>query len=258
MPLWTPYVFLAVILGLLAVHLGVPSSRGWVWKVLAAVGLLLMVSGSYLGLVVAPADREMGDVSRIMYAHIPEVWMALLALCVNFGASLVFLFRKSLALDAVAEACAEVGLFFGAIGVLLGSIWGRPTWGVWWDWDPRLTTAAIMLVVYAGYLALRKFVDDPEKRATWSAVVGIIAFSDLPILWFSVRWWRSLHQRQSGAGRMDPHIWSILMWNVAAMLALTIVFVWHRYRIAMATRDREVALPSMLPPEPGQQPTEAA
>ena len=258
MPTWSPIVLFAVILGLLGLHLASAAARAWVWKALAALGLLLMASGGYLALVVAPADREMGDVSRIMYAHVPEVWSALVALCVNFAASLAYLFRKSLALDAVAEACAEVGVFFGAVGVLLGSIWGRPTWGVWWDWDPRLTTAAIMLVVYAGYLALRKFVDDPEKRATFSSVLGIIAFADLPILWFSVRWWRSLHQRQSGAGSMDPTIRTVLLWNVAAFLALTIVFIWHRYQIAMAARAREVALPSALPPEPGAQPTEAA
>ncbi len=258
MPTWTSYVLLLAVLGLFGVHLAVPATRAWVWKVLAVLGVGGVVSGSYLALAVAPADHEMGDVYRIMFAHVPEVWMALLALCVNFGASVAFLFRKDLSLDALSEACAEVGLFFGTIGVLLGAIWGRPTWGVWWDWDPRLTTAAIMLVVYSGYLALRKFVDDPEKRATWSAVVGIIAASDLPILWFSVRWWRSLHQRQSGAGKMDPTIWSILMWNTAALMALTIVFAYQRYRIAQATRAREVALPSALPPDSGDVPSEAA
>ncbi|MHB8875264.1 MAG: cytochrome c biogenesis protein CcsA [Myxococcaceae bacterium] len=258
MPLWTPYVLFAVILGLLAVHLAMPAARAWVWKVLAALGLVLLVSGSYLALKVAPSDREMGDVSRIMYAHLPEVWMALLALSLNFGVSVMFLFRKSLSLDAVAEASAEVGLLMGVVGVSLGSIWGRPTWGVWWDWDPRLTTSAIMLVLYSGYLALRKFVDDPDKRAVWSAVVAIIAFSDLPIVWFSVRWWRSLHQVQSGSGKINPEMWAIVLWNVAAFLALTIVFIYQRYRIAMTTREREVALPSALPPDEGSQSSEVA
>ncbi len=226
---------------------------------LGAVALAMVASGAWLGLVWAPPDREMGDVQRIMYAHVPSVWMALLAVTLNFGCSIAYLIWNKWPADALAEASAEVGVLFGAVGVTLGSIWGRPTWGVWWTWDPRLTTAAIMLVSYAGYLALRRFVEDPERRAAWSAVVAIIAFVDIPILWFSVRWWRSLHQAQSSPSTVDPQMTFVLRWNAFAFLAVLIAFVWSRYRIALRDQQRELALPEALSPEPvpGGQPSGA-
>ena len=151
---------------------------------------------------------------------------------------MAYLFKPSWKTDALAEASAEVGLLFGAVGVLLGSIWGKPTWGVYWTGIPRLTTAAIMLVAYMGYLALRRFVEDPEKRAVWSAVVGIIASVDLPIVWFSVKWWRSLHQVQSTPKTVDPDMVLPLRLNAFAFLALVTLFILHRYRIAMARARR--------------------
>ncbi len=162
-----------------------------------------------------------------------------MALTINFvRARWRTCFKPSWKTDSLAEASAEVGLLFGAVGVLLGSIWGRPTWGVYWTWDPRLTTAAILLVAYMGYLALRRFVEDPDKRATWSAVVGIIAAVDLPIIWFSVKWWRSLHQVQSTPETVDPAMVLPLRISAFAFLALVILFIWQRYRIAMASGRR--------------------
>jgi heme exporter protein C len=210
----------------------------------------MLAVGGYLGLIWAPADREMGDVQRIMYAHVPSVWMALLAVTLNFACSVLYLFKNSWKLDALAEASAEVGVLFGAVGVTLGAIWARPTWGVWWNWDPRLTTAAIMLVSYAGYLALRRFVEDPERRAVWSAVVAIIAYVDVPIIWFSVKWWNSLHQVQSSPKTVDPDMVFALRWNAFAFLAFLIFFIWSRYRIALRERQRELALPEAIGPAP--------
>lgn len=214
---------------------------------LIPLALGMMIVGAWLGLSWAPPDREMGDVQRIMYAHVPSVWMALLALTLNFGCSVAYLLKSSWKPDALGEASAEVGVLFGSVGVLLGAIWGRPTWGVYWTWDPRLTTAAIMLVAYVGYLALRRFVEDPEKRAVWSAVVGIIAFVDIPIVWFSVRWWRSLHQVQSSPKTVDPDMTFVLRWNAFAFLAVLILFLVQRYRLAYRERLAEVALPEALP-----------
>ena len=247
MPLWTPLALLAVAVALTGLHLASARARPWVWKVLAVQGVLMLASGGYIGLVVTPPEREMGDVYRIIYVHVPQVWMAFLALTLNFGSSVAYLFKKSWVSDSISEAAAETGVYFGAVGVALGSIWGRPTWGVWWDWDPRLTTAAIMLVIYSGYLALRKFIEDPEKRATWSAVVAIIGFVDMPILWFSVRWWRSLHQKQSSPSTVDPEMVMSLRWSSTAFLCLLVVFTWHRYLLAKAAREKEVALPEALP-----------
>ncbi|MDC0707351.1 cytochrome c biogenesis protein CcsA [Stigmatella sp. ncwal1] len=214
---------------------------------LPPIALGLLVWGHYNGLAVAPPDREMGDVQRIMYAHVPAVWIAMVALTLNFICSVTYLFKPSWKTDALAEASAEVGLLFGAVGVLLGAIWGRPTWGVYWTWDPRLTTAAILLVAYMGYMALRRFVEDAEKRAVWSAVVGIIAAVDLPIIWFSVKWWRSLHQVQSSPKTVDPAMVFPLRISAFAFLAFMIVFLIYRYRIALHERQAEVALPDALP-----------
>jgi heme exporter protein C len=218
---------------------------GWTWL---SLSLGLLAVGAYLGLAWAPPDREMGDVQRIMYVHVPAVWMALLALTLNFGCSVAYLFKSSWRTDSLAEAAAEVGVVFGALGVVLGSVWGRPTWGVWWTWDPRLTTAAIMLVAYMGYLALRRFVEDPERRAVWSAVVGIVAFIDLPIVWFSVRWWRSLHQIQSTPKTVDPEMTLALRINSFAFLAVVAFFIWQRYRLGLRERQQEVELPALVPP----------
>lgn len=173
--------------------------------------------------------------------------MALIGMTLNFGCSIAFLFKKSFATDSLAEASAEVGVFMGSVGVVLGSIWARPTWGAWWTWDPRLTTAAIMLVVYMGYLTLRRFIEDPEKRATWSAVIGIIAYVDIPVPWFSVRWWRSIHQTQSSPGTVDSMMTMALRWAATAFLCTFFVFVYHRYAHAQVLRAREVALPEALP-----------
>jgi heme exporter protein C len=216
------------------------------------LGLVLLAVGAYLGLVWAPPDRMMGDVQRIMYVHVPAVWMALIAVTLNLVACIGYLMKASWKWDALAETSAEVGLLFGTFGVLLGAIWGRPTWGVWWDWDPRLTSAAVMLVAYTGYLAMRRFVEDPERRATWSAVIGIICYVDIPIVWFSVRWWRSLHQVQSTRSTMDPAMVTALLFNGLAFLVVTIGLLHFRYRVALRERAEEVALPEALPTDTKQ------
>jgi heme exporter protein C len=243
-----PLLILGLALVLVAVHLMVPSTRGWIWKVLAVISLLMFAAHPYLALVWAPPEREMGDVYRIIYMHVPEVQIAMVALAINAGCSLAYLMKKSWVSDSMAEASAEVGLVFGAIGVTLGAIWAKPTWGVYWDWDPRLTTAAILLVVYTGYLTLRRFVEDPEKRATWSAVMGIIAFVDVPIVYMSVKWWNSLHQKQSSPKTTDSVMVTVLHFSQIAFFCLMLVFIWQRYLIAKAVREKEVALPEALPP----------
>ena len=222
--------------------------RKWLRPAVGVLGFAMLALGAWFGLVKAPPDREMGDVYRIIYVHVPCFWMAFLAVTLNFACSVLYLIKGSWKLDALAESSAEVGVLFGATGLTLGSIWARPTWGVWWTWDPRLTTAAIMLVSYAGYLALRRFVEDPERRAVWSAVVAIIAFADVPIIWYSVQWWKSQHQIQSSPKTVDPQMVFALRWNALAMLGLLIFFIWSRYRIALRDRQQEVALPDALPP----------
>lgn len=243
----------SVVLGIrLGVKWAPPGSRYNAKPVLigmtvAALGLLTV--GTYMGLVWTPPEAMMGDVYRIIYVHVPAMWMALIALTLNFGLCVAYLLKASWKTDALAESTAEVGLLFGGYGLVLGSIWGKPTWGAYWDWDPRLTAMAIMLVTYVAYMALRRFVEDPEKRAVWSAVVGIISFVNLPIVWFSVKWWRSLHQVQSTPKTVDPDMVLALRVNAWGFLIVLTLFLLHRYRIALATREAEVALPEALPPD---------
>jgi heme exporter protein C len=220
---------------------------------LLVVSLGMMAVGAWLGLVWSPPEAFMGDVARLMYVHVPAVWMALLAVTVNFFCSVYYLvFRASWKADAMAEASASVGLLFGTIGVALGSIWGRATWGVWWTWDARLTTAAILLVVYGGYVALRRFVEDPERRGRWAAVLGILAFADVPILWFSVKIFRTTHQTFSSSMTVDSPMTFSLRFNAFAFLAVLILFVWARYRIAARSLREELAVPEANPAVPGQ------
>jgi heme exporter protein C len=219
-----------------------------VWKVLIVPTVAMLVFGAWLGLVWAPPEREMGEVYRILYAHVPLVQMALLAATINFVCSVVYLLRASWRTDALAEASAEVGLVFAVLGTTLGSIFGRPTWGVYWAWDPRLTSMAVFIVAYAGYLALRRFVDDPEKRAVWSAVAGIVIAVDVPIVYFSVRWWKSLHQVQSSPKTFDSSMTWSLRANIVGYFLLFLVFLAFRHAIALAARRRETTVPEAARP----------
>jgi len=162
----------------------------------AAAGLLLAV-GLYLGLVVVPPDAVQGDVQRIMYLHVPSIVTAYLAFSVVFCSSILYLWKRDLRFDAVAVASAEIGVIFTGITLATGTIWGKPTWGVWWTWDARLTLTAILFTIYVGYLMLRSFAEDPQAGARYGAVLAIIGFLDIPLNHFAVYWWRTLHQPSS-------------------------------------------------------------
>ncbi|MGH7545230.1 MAG: cytochrome c biogenesis protein CcsA [Gemmatimonadota bacterium] len=198
---------------------------------LGAAALVALAAGLYLGLVWAPADALMGDVQRIMYIHFPS-WLATgLGYSVAFVCSILYLAKREPRWDAWAVAGVEVGLLFNATGLLTGSIWGRPTWGVWWTWDPRLTTTAVMFMLFAGYLVVRAFVEDPEARARVSALVAIVGFVDVPIVYFSVRWWRTLHQPQSSPETVDPEMVIVLRVMFLAFVLLFAVLLARRYRV---------------------------
>lgn len=211
------------------------------WEnIVGAFGLCLFVYGSWRGLFVAPPDRFMGDVMRIMYVHVPAAWITLLCFTTAFMASIGWLWRGTWRWDLLLEATIEVGLVLGCLLITLGCIWARPTWGVWWDWDPRLTSVAVMLLMYAGVAALRSFVDDPTQRATWSSVASVVAYVNVPIVYFSVRWWRSLHQIQSSPSTVDAQMVIPLRINAFAMLFIAIWFIAMRYRLAKIVRGWEL------------------
>jgi heme exporter protein C len=214
-----------------------------------ALGALLLLWGSIWGLFFAPGETYMGDVQRIMYVHVPTAWNGMLALTIAFFFAVLSLWKGGLAWDARLEGALEVGVVLCTLLCMQGAIWAKPTWGVWWDWDPRLTTTAVLVFAFGGILALRQFVDDPVKRATWSAVAAIIAFADVPIVCFSVRWWNSLHQVQSSPATVSRAFILPLRINAFGILFLMSGLIALRARLAALRREDEVAppLPAAVP-----------
>ena len=216
------------------------------------LGIAFLLVGSYYGLFVAPPEQYMGETQRIMYVHVPTAWNALLAMTFAFAAAIVFLFKGDFKWDARMEGAIEVGVLLAFLLCVQGAIWAKPTWGVWWDWDPRLTTTAVLLFAFLGILALRRFVDDPVKRGIWSAVATIIAYVDVPIVYFSVRWWNSLHQMQSTPETVSRAFHLPLRVNAFGVLFLMTGFIMLRARLASLRHAHELAPPPMLGREAGE------
>ena len=204
-------------------------------RVLGWLALLGLLAGLAAGFVVAPREVTQGNVQRIMYVHVPSVLVAYLAFAVVFVASIAYLARRIEAADRVAHASAEIGVLFNGITIVTGSIWGKPTWGTWWTWDARLTSVAILFVMYLGYLLLRGMIEDRERGARYAAVLGIVAALNIPLVHFSVLWWRTLHQPPSllkaGPPTMSSAIVVPLLVNLAAYALLYAYFLAKRVRI---------------------------
>jgi heme exporter protein C len=173
------------------------AHTSWIARVFGVAASVALAAGLYLGLVVVPPDAVQGEVQRIMYLHVPSIVTAYLAFTVVFFASILYLWKRDLRFDAVAVSSAEIGVLFTGITLATGSIWGKPTWGVWWTWDARLTLTAILFTIYVGYLMLRAFAEDPQAGARYGAVLAILGFLDIPLNHFAVQWWRTLHQPSS-------------------------------------------------------------
>lgn len=208
---------------------------------IAATALLL--TGSWFGLFVAPAEQYMGQTQRIMYVHVPTAWMGMLALTWAAICAMFYLFTARWKWDARMEAAVELGVLLCALLCTQGAIWAKPTWGVWWDWDPRLTTTAVLLFAFLGIVVLRKFVEDPVKRATWSASAVVVAYVDVPIVYYSVKWWNSLHQLQSSPATVSREFYLPLRLNAFGVLFLMIGLIWIRTRLASARLRGELAPP---------------
>jgi heme exporter protein C len=222
-----------------------------------AAAALFAATQAFALLTTAP-DRDMGHLVKILFVHVPAAQVGLVAVSVLLVSSALYLWRREARYDLVAASAAEAGAVLTALTLMLGSIWGRPTWGVWWTWDPRLTSTAVQLLILVGYLALRAFVDDADRRATWSAAVGILGGINVPIVYMSVKWWRTLHQLQSSPSTVDPgYAWG-LRTNDVAMLVLLIYFIRRRYEAAQLERVAEAILESdALGPTNGLQRGEA-
>jgi heme exporter protein C len=160
---------------------------------LAVITGVLMLVDLYFIFMVAPTDAVLGHVQRVFYFHVPIAIMSFLAFFVVFIASLMYLFKRSPKWDAFAHASAEVGVVFVTLALISGIIWARPVWNTWWTWEPRLTTTLILWLIYVAYLMVRSYAPTQSKGAIYAAVVGIIGFVDVPIVYYSVVWWRSIH-----------------------------------------------------------------
>lgn len=227
-------------------------SFSWI-AILGIFGLLLLLVGSFLGLFVAPPERHMGDVQRIMYVHVPSAWNAMLLYTVAFGMAVASLLTRRPKWDERMVGVIEVAAVLNALLLVQGSIWARATWGVWWDWDVRLTTSLLMLLLFGGVLTLRSFVEDWDRRATWTAVATIVAYVDVPLVYFCVRWWRSLHQVQSSPETVDSAMVLPLRINAFAILFLAIWLATKRARIERLRRlgEQSIAPPPLVSQEEG-------
>lgn len=215
------------------------TSKSGTANLVGIAALVTLLIGSFVGLFVVSPDRLQGDVQRLMYVHVPAAWLAFLAFFIVFLMSVLYLIQRDLKWDRVANASAEIGVVFTVLTLALGSMWGKPTWGVWWTWDPRLTTTAIMLAIYVGYLAIRSFADDPDKRARWAAIVGIIGFANVPIVYLSVIWWRTLHQPPSSPRSVSPEILWTLLFNLLAFTLVYVYLMMRRIRLAKIEGELE-------------------
>ena len=161
--------------------------------VLAITTGVMMLIDIWLIFMVAPTDSVLGHVQRVFYFHVPIAIMSFLAFFVVFIASLGYLIKRTSKWDAIAHASAEVGVVFVTLALLTGIIWARPIWNTWWTWEPRLTTTMILWLIYVAYLMVRSYAPSQSKGAIYGAVVGILGFVDVPIVYYSVVWWRSVH-----------------------------------------------------------------
>src|SRR5688500_15181081 len=213
--------------------------RTSVWFAFASFGAV--IAAQTHAILTSPAEGDMGHLQKIMYVHVPAAWMTFIAFFVVLVFSIRYLWRRRERDDLIAASAAEVGAMFNGLTLALGMIWGRPTWGVWWAWDARLTSTLVLFLIFIGYLALRGFVDDAGQRARWSAAVGIIGAINVPIVYMSVMWWRTLHQQPSSPSTLDPAYTLGLRINAIAMLLVLIYFICKRYEIARLTRAAEHA-----------------
>lgn len=203
--------------------------------------LFLIAITTYLAFFYAPVERTMGPIQKIFYLHLPSAFTAFIAMGVCFTANLLYVFRREHTWDWLGVAAAEVGLVFISVVLVTGPIWAHPVWGIWWTWDARLTLTFVLWLLYISYLLLRSMVEEGDKRALLSAIFGIFAFLDVPLVYFSIRWWRTQHPQPvilggPGSG-LEPRmrVAYLLVWG--AFTGLMILLLRARYRLEAMRAD---------------------
>ncbi len=209
------------------------GGRSLMVDALGVVSLVGILVGLYLALLWAPTEAVMGDVQRIFYFHMPSAWVALgPSFTVVFVCSILYLVKKDLRYDRIAAASAEIGVMFTTITLVTGPLWARPIWGAYWTWDPRLTTTLVLWFIFVAYLMLRASSSPGHKRARLAAVVGIVGWVDVPIVFMSIRWWRTIHPLLiSGQGmNLDSSMAFVLMFCLGVFSLLYVYLLIIRVR----------------------------
>lgn len=201
--------------------------------VVAVTAGILLARNLYVILLQLPDEAQQDAIWRIFTFHLPAAIVSFSGFFIALALSGAYLWRRDLRYDSLAAATTEVSFALAIVTLVTGSIWARIIWGVWWAWDPRLTSYFICLLIYSGYLMLRRVIDEPTTRARLSAVLSVFGFIDIVIVWKSIQWWKTLHPGpvlsiRTGGGRINPAMESAAWWNVAAIALLAIVFVLIR------------------------------
>jgi heme exporter protein C len=195
-------------------------------NVLWAAGCVLMLAALGMVFLYVPTEKETGVIQRIFYFHVALAWVSFLAFLVVFISSILFLRKRSIRWDTIANASAEVGILFTTLVLITGPIWARPVWGVWWTWDARLTTTLVLWLTYAAYLLIRSYTADPERGARSSAVLGIVGFINVPIVFLSVNLWRTQHPgTMIFEGGLTGSMFLTLIVSIAAFTLLYVILV---------------------------------
>jgi heme exporter protein C len=207
---------------------------------LAVSTAVVMTVAIFMMFLYAPTDAVQGPVQRVFYVHLPMAWIAYLAFFIVFVASIAYLVKRNRRWDQIARSSAEVGLVFTTLVILTGSLWGRPIWGTFWEWDARLTTTLILWFIYLGYFMIRSYVSDTERAMRYAAVVGIIGFVDVPIIHMSVRWWRTLHPepivtQSSGPAMPDTMLYTLMV----SMVAFTLFYAYLLYQRVIIEQTKD-------------------
>ncbi|PYU42977.1 MAG: cytochrome C assembly protein [Acidobacteria bacterium] len=210
----------------------------------AMVVLLLLGVAAYAAFFVAPTDAKQGVIYRILYLHVASAWTGLTSFFICFIANSLYVLRRQPRWDWLGVSAGETGLVFTTVVLLTGPIWAHPVWGIWWTWDARLTSTFVLWLLYVSYLLLRTLVEEPDRRALLSALFGIFAFIDVPLVFGSIRWWRTQHPQPiimgaPGAG-LDPTMYRVLFFTWLAMLGLMTLLLRQRYRLEAMRGDLEI------------------
>lgn len=204
------------------------GSMQWFLFTITAV---LFSTQLYMMFYFAPTEKYMGHVQRLMYIHVPSAFVAFIAFAIVFGAGILYLLTRNKIWDYIAVSSAEIGVLFTTFMLITGSLWARPVWNAWWVWDdPRLVTSLILWFIYIAYFMIRSSVQGERRRRTFSAVFGIIGFIDVPIVYFSVKWWRTIHPKvidEQGV-HMPSEMADTLFLSIVAFISLYCLLLWHR------------------------------